>query len=295
MTHPPGSSVDVEVGDAGRVSGGGVDGRLHDKMLHVTAPSPRRGGLLACLAAVVLVVGACSGDSGDRESASTTSFPYLVDPVEPGAGFIELDGNRYPFEGVICASGPVASDPEGSTRRFGVYANFEVDGTLAAVSLTRYRNQESGLIETVPTLTDTALIRMQGDGEVRGLSATRFQIEGEKNWQDRNDPQATEPLITRDGDRYEAEGQFAAVNPPSPATTEAGGESGSAEAVEDPPVPGRVVARCPDPSTTTTAADQANPDAEAPGAPAPVPPTSGAAPPDDGGATVPEPGTEPES
>lgn len=205
---------------------------------------PLRRLCAVVLVTTVVVVG-CSGSSGE-ETGPTTSFPYLVDPLEPGTGFIQLGENRYPFDGVICAEGAVESDPEGSTRIFGVYANFEVDGVLAAVALTRYHNEIIGEANSVPTLTDTALIQMQGDGEIRGLAAKRFQVVGAKSWQDPQDPTATTELITRDGDRYEARGTFAPVNPDVGSdTTVAGAQAADA-------VAGQVAARCGDPDTTTT-------------------------------------------
>lgn len=181
-------------------------------------------------AAAALIASGCSGSSGEDTTGPTTSFPYLVDPLEPGTGFVQLGANRYPFDGVICATGPVKSDPEGSTRIFGVYANFEVDGSLAAVSLTRYHNEVHDKIDTIPTVTETALIQMQGEGEVRGLSARRFQVVGAKKWTDPEDPTATTPLITRDGDRYEATGRFGALD----------GTDDTADATA-----GKIAARCP--------------------------------------------------
>ncbi len=193
----------------------------------------------------------CAGSSGGATDETTTSFPYLVDPLDPGTGFIQLGPNRYPFEGVICATGPVKSDPEGSIRIFGVYANFEVDGSLAAVALTRYRNEIHGKTNSVPTLTETALIQMQGDKEIRGLSAKRFQIVGEKKWQDPNDATATTPLISRSGDRYEAKGTFAPVNADVETSTTSRG-SGTTSSGSGDTVTGEVAARCPAKSTTTT-------------------------------------------
>lgn len=213
--------------------------------------SRRSSGALVCSVAlaVTLVVAGCAGSSGDDAGQPTTSFRYLVDPLEPGTGFIQLGQNRYPFDGVICATGPVKSDPEGSIRDFGVYANFTIDSTLAAVSLTRYRNEIHGETNSVPTLTETALIQMQGDKEIRGLSAKRYQIVGARKWQDPNDPTATTPLITHTGDRYVAKGTFAPVNADveaSPTTT------GSSVSASSDAVIGQVAARCPAESTTTT-------------------------------------------
>lgn len=196
---------------------------------------------VAVALALVLVAPGCGGPSGDGEARPTTSFRYLVDPLKPGTGFVQLGQNRYPFEGVICASGPVKSDPEGSTRIFGVYANFEVDGALAAVSLTRYHNEVHGKIDTIPTVTDTALIQMQGKDEVRGLSAKRFQVVGDRVWQDPTDPNATKALITRSGDRYEAHGRFAPIG------TQATEGSTTATGTV-----GEVAARCPDKAAPVT-------------------------------------------
>lgn len=190
----------------------------------------------------------CAGSSGQPETAPTTSFPYLIDPLEPGTGFVQLGPNRYPFEGVICASGPVKSDPPGSTRIFGVYANFEVDGNLAAVSMTSYRNEIRGRINTVPTITQTALIEMQGSGEIKGLAAKRFRVENQRNWQDPNDATAKGVLIVRTDDRYEATGMFAALDAPvdtSAGVTSVPGSSSGATS-------GKIAARCPGASASTT-------------------------------------------
>lgn len=196
---------------------------------------------------LVLLAG-CAGSSGQPDTAPTTSFPYLVDPLEPGTGFVQLGPNRYPFDGVICASGPVKSDPPGSTRIFGVYANFKVDGSLAAVSMTSYRNEIKGRINTVPTITQTALIEMQGSGEIKGLAAKRFRVENQRNWQDPNDAKATGTLIVRTGDRYEAAGMFAALDAPvdtSAGVTSAPGSSSGA-------TNGKIAARCPGESAATS-------------------------------------------
>ncbi len=214
----------------------------------------RARAVLTVFVASALVLGCtgCAGSSGGAADETTTSFPYLIDPLEPGAGFIQLGPNRYPFDGVICATGPVASDPEGSTRIFGVYANFEVDGSLAAVALTRYHNEIHGKTNSVPTLTETALIQMQGDKEIRGLSAKRFQVVGEKNWHDPNDPSATKPLISRSGGRYEAKGIFAPVNADVDTSTTSRGSGSTTPGAGDSLV-GEVAARCPAKSTTVPA------------------------------------------
>lgn len=211
--------------------------------------SVRSWWLAAAVAALFVVVSGCSGPSGDTADGPSTSFRYLVDPLEPGNGFIQLGQNRYPFDGVICATGAVKSDPAGSTRIFGVYANFHVDGKLAAVALTRYRNEIHGKTDSVPTLTETALIQMQGDKEIRGLSAKRFQIVGANEWQDPDDPTATTALITHDGDRYDAKGTFAPVNADvttSSTTTVAGGSrTGTGPGAAGDAIVGEVAARCP--------------------------------------------------
>lgn len=213
----------------------------------------RRAPVLAlALVFAALVATGCAGSSGNGTAGGpTTSFPYLIDPLEPGTGFVQLGKNRYPFSGVICATGPVKSDPPGSSRIFGVYANFHVDGALAAVSLTRYRNQMHGSIDTLPTVTETALVEMQGHDEVRGLSAKRFRVVGATKWQDPADPTATTALITRKGDRYDAEGTFSAVGTDTTSTTTARPGS-SPPRSDDAGVAGRISARCPATSTTST-------------------------------------------
>lgn len=212
--------------------------------MHVVSTNLKRTILAVGLTAALLVSG-CSGSSGEQTSGPTTSFPYLVDPVDPGTGFVRLGSNRYPFDGVICTEGPADNDPEGSTRIFGVYANFEVDGSLAAIALTRYRNEVHGRLDTVPTITETALVQMQGDGEVRGLSAKRFQVEGATRWQDPADPTATTPLIVRDGDRYRAAGRFGALNGDAtePTDPDAGPDPGGSSGASG--TDGEIVARCP--------------------------------------------------
>lgn len=164
----------------------------------------RRLGVASVL---VVVLAGCSGSSQDESTPAgpTTSSPYVANPLEPGHGFVQIGGSRTDFDGVICATGALASDPDDSVRRFGVYANFTQDGTLYAVSLTRYANNTKGAI---PTVTDTALVKMQGDNEVKGIKAQRALVQGQTQWGDPNDPDATTQLITHDGDRYEATGKF---------------------------------------------------------------------------------------
>lgn len=184
--------------------------------------------ILSGLLALCLLSAACSGPTGQADPESSTTFPYVVDPLDPGEGFVELAGNRYVFEDVICTTGEADDDPEGTRRIYGVYANFEVDGSLAGVQLTRYHSEIHDEIDTVPTVTEIAAVRMQGDEEVLGLEARRFQIVGERDWQDPNDPTVTIPLITVDDDRYEADAVFSAF--------------GDDEAER---TPGRIAARCP--------------------------------------------------
>jgi len=248
----------------------------------VSTSSPvRLAWAVAVAVAFVLALSGCGGSSPDTTDGPTTSFRYLVDPLEPGTGFIQLGPNRYPFDGVICATGPVESDPEGSTRVFGVYANFEVDGALAAVALTRYHNEIHGKTNSVPTLTETALIQMQGHDEIKGLSAKRFQIVGERTWQDPNDPSATKPLITRSGDRYEARGTFAPVNADAVTSSTTPPGSAAAAGASD-AVVGEVAARCPAASTATSAAPTTQPS----GSPSTTTPPSGTP-----GSTTPPTGT----
>ncbi len=171
-----------------------------------------------------------------------------VNPLEPGHGFVQLGGQRYPFDGVICSTGPLESDPSTSVRTFGSYANFTMDGSLYAVSLTRYENHAP---QAVPTVTDTALVRMQGDGEVRGLKAQRAQIIGSDTWGDVFDPTETKPLIDHANDRYDVDGTF---GPPD-------GSTGP-----DDLLAGTISMRCPAKGTTTTTStnDGATPTTAAP-------------------------------
>lgn len=207
--------------------------------------------VLLGLGAAFLVAGlsGCSGSSVPTSTGPTTSFPYLIDPLEPGNGFIQLGTNRYPFSGVICTEGPSKKDPPGSTRIFGVYANFTVDGSLAAVALTSYRNELHGATNSVPTITQTALIQMQAKTDVKGLSAKRFRVVGQANWQDPVDPSATSALITRKGDRYEARGLFGPVGDDTTVTTVHGGtaSAGSSSALR-----GEIAARCPAGGSSTS-------------------------------------------
>lgn len=199
------------------------------------------------MALVTVACVGCGGSGGGSASEVSTTTPYVVDPLEPGQGFVELAGNRFAFDGVICGMGAAEGDPEGTARIFGVYANFELDGSRAGMELTRYHSAIRGEQDTVPTLTDVAAVRMQGDGEILGLEAKRFQVEGQRHWQDSNDPSATEPLITVEGDRYEVHAPFFAV-----------GEAGTGG------TPGVIAARCPtegsgtvDSAPSTTSGDAA--------------------------------------
>ena len=147
---------------------------------------------------MVVALAGCSGSSGgtSTQSGPTTSTPYVANPLEPGHGFVQIGGQRYDFDGVICVKGPLKSDPKDSAREFGVYANFTQDGSLYAVSLTRYDNHAVG---AVPTVTDTSLVRMQGVGEVKGLKAQRARVIGHEQWGDVFDPNATTELIVHTG------------------------------------------------------------------------------------------------
>ncbi len=204
---------------------------------------PLLAALVTCCT-VVLAVAGCAGSSGKSSTPTgpTTSTPYVANPLEPGHGFVQLGGQRYDFDGVICVKGPLKSDPKGTAREFGVYANFTQDGSLYAVSLTRYDNHATG---AVPTVTDTALLKMQGVGEVRGLKAQRARVIGHDQWGDVFDPTATTELIVHDGDRYEAQGRYGDVGGyrenTNPSTTP-----------QNDTVEGDIAMRCPTKSTTTT-------------------------------------------
>lgn len=212
---------------------------------------------LLCGALLVGILGvpACSSGGGGRAAGPTTTVIPVANPLGPGEGYVQFGGERTAIDGVICATGVLDSDPEASVRVFGVYANFTLDGNLAAVSLTRYENHD---VNAIPTVTDTALIRMQGDGEVRGLKAQRANIIGEKAWADVYDPRASTPLITRDGDRYSVTGSFGSPD---------GLEKGEV------PVTGTIELRCPKVSassttigaTTTTSSTVAAPEPIGPG------------------------------
>ena len=205
-----------------------------------------RASVVGVGVAGLVAVAGCAGSSGQADDQPTTSFHYLINPLDPGSGFVQLGKNRYVFDGVICATGRVKSDPAGSVRVFGVYANFHVNGQLAAVSMTRYRNEVRGKVDTIPTLTETVLVEMQGDKEVRGLAASRYQIVGARKWQDRHDPSVTSALIVRTGDRYEAKGTFA------PLGDDTGSTSGTSTTTATGTVLGDVAARCPAKGTVST-------------------------------------------
>lgn len=210
-----------------------------------------RARLSLVLAAVVVtaLLAGCSGSSGDA-SPPPSSTKFVVNPLEPGHGILQLGDHQYAFEGVICASGPVASDPKGAVRDFGVYANFYLDGSLVAVSMTRYESHPTGDL-AVPTITDTAQVQMQGKGEVKGLKAQRARVIGQSSWGDVYDPTAKGPLIVKTGDRYDAKGLFGPpdagpiyVTGPTTTTTTLASSSDT--------TPGELSARCPAKSTTTT-------------------------------------------
>lgn len=207
-------------------------------------PSWKLSGVVAAL----LVAAGCSGSPSGADPEPVTTFPYVVDPLEPGHGFVELAGNRYVFDGVMCAQGAARDDPEGTRRIFGVYANFEVDGTPAGVELTRYRSELHERMDTVPTVTEVAGVRMQGEGEVLGLEAKRFLVEGQRDWQDPADPQARTPLIVVDGDRYEVDATFTGVGEDATGGT-----------------PGIVAARCPAGSADTPGSADPEPAVTRPG------------------------------
>ncbi len=215
--------------------------------------NPIRATVLVALS--VLVAAACSGSSSAQPDKPTTSFHYLVNPLEPGTGFLQLGSNRYPFDGVICATGRLKSDPTWSRRIFGVYANFHVGGKLAAISLTRYYSDPKSKAPSIPTITDTALVRMQGADQVLGLKAQRARIVGHTTWTDVNDPQAHGPLITKKGDRYEANGHFG-----DPAGTQSAANGKATGTI------GEIAARCPsgDAATTTTSPTTSTPPSTSP-------------------------------
>lgn len=175
----------------------------------------RRFRLPVVLVALIALVAGCAS-SAPKAVGPTTSMHYVINPVAPGHGFVQLGGAQYSFDGVICAHGPVASDPPNATRQFGVYANFTEAGTLYAISLTRYENDPSKgnppLATGVPTITDLALVQSQGKGEVLGLQATRFMTVGKSGWSDPRDAAAHAPLIKRTGDVYEAAGVYGPDN-----------------------------------------------------------------------------------
>jgi hypothetical protein len=205
--------------------------------------------LLATMAAIGLLAAGCSGSSGDA-SPPPSSTKFVVNPLEPGHGILQLGKNLYPFDGVICAKGPVPSDPKDTVRIFGVYANFKLDGSLVAVSMTRYESHPKG-VAAVPTITETAQVQMQGKGEIKGLKAQRAQVIGQSQWGDIYDQSATGPLIVKTGDRYVAKGQFGPpdagplyVTGPTTTTTTLPGTSETTS--------GELSARCPAKSATTT-------------------------------------------
>lgn len=181
----------------------------------------------------MLGMSACSSGDASPSATSRAKMPE-ANPLKPGTGYVQIGAQRTDFDKVICATGPVKTDPKGTIRQFGAYANFTLDGNLAAVSLTRYENRDA---KAIPTVTDTALIQMQGEGEVRGLKAQRANIIGQNVWSDVADDSASTPLIERDGDRYRATGKFG-----SPDGLGAG----------ETPTQGTIEMRCPAKTTSTT-------------------------------------------
>lgn len=227
--------------------------------------------VLTASLSLVVALTACSGSSGDT-SPPPTSTRFVVNPVAAGHGYLQLGKNQYPFDGVICSTGPVDSDPKDTIRDFGAYANFKLDGTLVVVSLTRYENRTQG---AVPTRTDTALVQMQGKNEVKGLKAQRAQVIGNSVWKDVYDPTAKGPLIVHRGDRYEAKGQFGPPDlgaVPKPGATTTTTLPGTSEST-----PGELVLRCPAKSVspTTIAGGSPTPTGSPSSPPPPAPSTSG--------------------
>lgn len=201
--------------------------------------------LVCALIVATLLASGCSGSGGSKSAASTTSIKFSANPLAPGQGYVQLGGSRSTFSDVICATGRAKGDPSYATRVLGVYANFRLDGTLYAVSVTRYESHPAG---AAPTITETALVEMQGEGEVKGARAQRAQVVGSNNWIDVHDPSASGPLITKNGDRYTATGTFGAPDNLS--------ESQVAN------VQGEIAARCPgeeSPGTKTTSIPSVSP------------------------------------
>lgn len=184
--------------------------------------------LVCALTVAALLASGCSGSGGSKAAASTTSIKFSANPLAPGDGYVQLGGSRSTFSNVVCSTGRAKGDPSYATRVFGVYANFRLDGTLYAVSVTRYDSHPSG---SAPTITETALVEMQGEGEVKGARAQRAQVVGSNKWVDVHDPSASGPLVTKNGDRYTATGTFGAPDSLS--------ESQVAN------VQGEIAARCP--------------------------------------------------
>ena len=106
--------------------------------------------------------------------------------------------------------GPREERPNYATRVWGVYGNGYTEGKLFTVELTQYHSD--GGTKGLPTVTDTALVRMQGGSKsepvVLGLRAQRARVENTDTWLDKLDPKATDELITRAGPRYVVDGKF---------------------------------------------------------------------------------------
>jgi len=180
----------------------------------VNRPSPHRWAT-AALATVLAVAGASCSSSGH---AALGPSPYKVvttttvapPAIKAGQGYLELGGHYFPYKVVACVQGAAKNDPSYATRVWGVYGNGYTEGKLFTVELTQYHSD--GGPKGLPTVTDTALVRMQGSSYgkpvVLGLRSQRARVETSDTWLDKLDPKATDELITQVGSRYVVDGQF---------------------------------------------------------------------------------------
>jgi len=180
----------------------------------VNRPTSRRLAAVALASALAVTGAACSSS----RHASLGPSPYKVvttttapaPTIKAGQGYLALSGHYFPYKVVACLEGPAKDDPNYATRVWGVYGNGYTEGKLFTVELTQYHSD--GGTKGLPTVTDTALVRMQGGSAtepvVLGLRAQRARVENSDTWLDKLDPKATDELITRVGPRYVVDGKF---------------------------------------------------------------------------------------
>ena len=178
---------------------------------------------LVGLVALGVALGACSdgADGGDDDAALVDpDLPVTIPPadeVDPGIGYLVLDGEPTLLFVRACALEPVLDPATGVTTDLAI----DLDDQIArAVSLTR-----SSFAADLPTKSDEVLV---ADDDVITLDSSRTDRSG--TILDLRAPGALEPLFEVDGDVVSASGVF------GPPGTEAG-DPGLLE--------GSLILRCP--------------------------------------------------